>query len=152
MNRMRKRKAIKRSSSSGRPARLKTPADVLALGQLIVDQLKLDPGVDTLGRWMAHHIAELLTAVDAAPSDKLRRERQNEAVQVILKLWAHRSTYENRINPLLELKPIVQVIRTLHPDSNPWVRRSDGTRCVYDVFRRLMICLLLRHAASKTQA
>ena len=143
---------MKKSSSSARTARLKTPADVLALGRLIVDQLNLDPGVDTLGRWMAHHVAELLVAVDVAPNDKLRRERQNDAVQAIIKLWTHRSMYENRVNPLSELKPIIQVIRTLDPGNNPWLIRNDGTRYVYDIFRRLIICLLLRHAASISQA
>lgn len=107
--------------------------------------------MDTLGRWMAHHVAELLAAVDAAPNEKLRRERQNEAVQAILKLWTHRSTYENRVNPLSELKPIIRVIRTLDPGNNPWLIQNDGTRYVYDIFRRLMICLLLRHAVSIKQ-
>lgn len=123
----------------------------MALGRLIVDQLNLDPGVDTLGRWMAHHVAELLTAVNAAPTDKLRRERQNEAVRAIIRLWAHRSTYENRVNPLTELKPIIQVIRTLDSGNQPWLVRNDGIQYVYETFRRLMICLLLQHAASIKQ-
>jgi hypothetical protein len=97
---------------------------------------------------MAHHVAELLVAIDAAPNGKLRKEREREAVQVITKLWLHRSTYENRINPLFDLKPVIQVIRTLAPSLNSWVRRSDGTRQVYDAFRRLMIGLLLRHVES----
>ena len=31
---------------------------VLALGKKLVDELGLDQSVDTLGRWMAHYIAE----------------------------------------------------------------------------------------------
>ena len=36
------------------------PKDVLDLGRALVEELGLDPGVDTLSRWMAHYIAELI--------------------------------------------------------------------------------------------
>ena len=58
------------------------PADVLELGKILVRELKLDPGVDTLGRWMAHHIAELIRAADEADDVEERRDREN---------WASRS-------------------------------------------------------------
>lgn len=100
---------------------------------------------------MAHHVAELLAAVDAAQNGTVKRKRRGEAAKAITTLWAHRSTYENRINPLSELTPIIQVIRTLDRSRNRWLTRNDGARHVYDAFRRLMICLLLRHAESITQ-
>lgn len=43
---------------------LKRSSDVLELGKLLVKALDLDETVDTLGRWMAHHIAELMQAAE----------------------------------------------------------------------------------------
>ena len=37
---------------------------VEALGRRIVDELGLEKGVDTLARWMAHYIAELIEKVE----------------------------------------------------------------------------------------
>lgn len=96
-------------------------------GRLLVKELNIDPGVDTLGRWMAHHIAELLSAVENAPNATLKQERSKEAFEAINNLWAHRSKHEKRINPLFDLKPIVQVMGTLDPARNVYVLRNEGT-------------------------
>ncbi len=66
-----------------------------------------------------------------------------------MKLWSHRSTYDNRLNPLFELKPIIQVLQTLDPDKNTWVthfgdQARNPIRPVYDTFRRLILSLLFR--------
>jgi len=47
----------------------------LALGDEIVSALKLHKTVDTLGRWKAHHLAELvLTVRDAKESERAAAE------------------------------------------------------------------------------
>jgi hypothetical protein len=129
--------------------RSKTSTDVLALGRTLVQELKLDPGVDTLGRWMAHYIAQLITEAENAPEGETRREKESLAADAIIKLWSHRSNYENRINPLFELKPVIQLLRSLDPNQNLWVRHiglgsgnSDAIRTLYDSFRHLMVYLL----------
>jgi len=98
---------------------------------------------------MAHHVAELILGAETAPEGEDRRKKESQAADAIIKLWRHRSQYENRANPLFELKPVIQVIRTLDPNRNVWIthtgqRWSDTIRSVYDTFRRLVICLLLR--------
>jgi hypothetical protein len=128
------------------------PADALELGRLLVKELNVDSGTDTLGRWMAHHVAELISAIEAAPNENASRKRRKDAFEAIARLWTHRSTYENRINPLFELKPILQVMGMLDPARNVYVLRNDTTRNVYDIFRRLMICLLFRNAESLSRA
>ena len=45
------------SSSEPMVERIRSDS-VLALGKKLVDELGLDQSVDTLGRWMAHYIAE----------------------------------------------------------------------------------------------
>jgi hypothetical protein len=99
---------------------------------------------------MAHHIAELIGDAEAVGDLKTRQQRQREARQTITKLWSHRSSFENRINPIADLRPVLQVIRTLSPDNNSWIPRyfasSEPARKAYDVFRRLMIWSLIRKA------
>lgn len=85
-------------------------------------------------------------AAEAAASEKEKRDREREAVETIVMLWTHRSTYENRINPFFELKPIIEVARTLDPRNNPWLIGNGTTNRLYETFRRLTICLLLRGA------
>lgn len=127
------------------------PVGILELGQILVEELNLDPGVDTLGRWMAHYVASLIKEAESEQAPKLKQERSKGAQEAIKSLWMHRSIYENRINPLADLKPIVQALRNLDPSNNVYVLRNEGTGYVYDIFRRLIICLLLRKAESASR-
>lgn len=129
----------------------------MELGKQIVNELGLDPGVDTLGRWMAHHIAELITDAERTTEPEAKRKKEIQAAETISKVWQHRSAYENRINPLHEFKPILQVLRTLDPDRNVWITnfaRSDGNAFaqVYDALRRLVILMVLRKSGDVCQA
>lgn len=121
----------------------------MELGKTIVSELGLDPGVDTLGRWMAHHIAELITDAESAPDPEAKRTKEAQAVEAISRLWQHRSAYDNRINPLHELQPVLQVLRTLDPNRNVWITNFSGPdgnafAQVYDALRRLVILMVVR--------
>src|SRR5262249_51388155 len=120
--------------------------DVLDLGRHLVEQLRLEPGVDTLCRWMAHHLAELLGHVSAARDGKARAAAEDRAVDLVLRIWNHRGA-SDRFNPIADLRPAVRVLSSLAEKEPPWVfhhdKPSQGTRRVYDSFRRLTICLAL---------
>lgn len=92
----------------------------MALGRQIVGELGLEPGVDTLGKWMSHHIAELIADAEREADPEDKRKKESQAAEAISKLWQHRSHYENRINPLHNLKLILQVLHTLDPNRNVW--------------------------------
>ncbi|VVT16106.1 hypothetical protein HOE425_331314 [Hoeflea sp. EC-HK425] len=51
------------SSFSEWTVQYKLPNEMLVLGDKIVSALNLHKTVDTLGRWKAHHLAELILAV-----------------------------------------------------------------------------------------
>jgi hypothetical protein len=112
----------------------------------------VDDRVDTLSRWMAHHIAGLIANAEAAVDSKARRKAQAEAQEAIIKLWTHRSSYQNQINPLADLRPVLQVIRTLSPDNSSGIPRyfaqRDAAHHVYNAFRRLMIWAFLQKASN----
>ena len=98
---------------------------------------------------MAHHIAELIAAAEAQTEPEAKRKKETEAAEAISRLWRHRSQYENRINPLHDLKPILQVLRTLDPNRNVWITNFGGPdgkalAKVYDALRRLVILMIIR--------
>jgi hypothetical protein len=117
----------------------------LVLGQKLVDELGLAQRGDTLGRWMAHYIAELLVETERGPTQAERAIATTKAVGEILRIWGHRTTAE-RLNPLADLKPTVAVLHALGQAPVPWMFHPSGSARawrVYDKLRRLTICLAL---------
>lgn len=94
--------------------------DVLALGQHLVRELDLQNGVDTLGRWMAHHVAEQMLVVDRATTPEERRVAQEAVTDTILKIWDHRTKLPGNAYPLAPFKKVLSILDGLHPRSNPF--------------------------------
>jgi hypothetical protein len=89
---------------------------VVALGKKLVAELGLGDSVDTLGRWMAHHIAELVQdAEDVAGDD--RPAKQAQLRDAILALWAHRFELPPGKRPFGEFEPILRALASLDPES-----------------------------------
>jgi hypothetical protein len=87
----------------------------LALGQAIVRELKLDPGVDTLSRWMAHYIAELIKNLETAKV-KDRYNEYSKCADAILKVWERRYILPDGKRPFEEWEPIFETLESLNPD------------------------------------
>ncbi|MGB7421821.1 MAG: hypothetical protein WA917_08100 [Comamonas sp.] len=102
------------SSSSVGTGASKLPTGVLELGQHLVKELKLQDGVDTLGRWMAHHLAELLVAAKNA-DDAERRVAEDRVANLILRIWTHRNAEPIGITPLAPYAKAAQVLAAMHP-------------------------------------
>jgi hypothetical protein len=68
------------SSSAAATAPSKPARDVLALGRHLVAELQLEQSVDTLGRWLAHHVAELIARAEAAEDATGRASALTDAV------------------------------------------------------------------------
>src|SRR5688572_3455622 len=88
--RRRKRRGSTASSSSDPMVTLKEPKDVLELGKYLVRELGFEDEVDTLGRWMSHHVAELITVAENGRTAASRRIAKRDAVTTILRIWQHR--------------------------------------------------------------
>ncbi|MEU5385873.1 hypothetical protein [Kitasatospora cineracea] len=72
--------------------------DLMKLGGKILDELDAAATGDTLTRWLAHHIADLITAADRAQQAGTAEEAAYAAEQcrrAILDLWAHRTAWPN---------------------------------------------------------
>jgi hypothetical protein len=83
---------------------------VIELGKRIVAGLKL--GDDVTAQWMAHLVAEKISAAERA-SETARDAAIAECVDVVLKLWAHRYTLPPYMRPLRELDPLMHTLNSL---------------------------------------
>ncbi len=89
---------------------------VIALGEALVKELKLDPGVDTLSKWMIHYIAEQLTIIDSSTGSK-KTEAETKCFKTILEFWNHRSIYPNGCRPFEKFELIAEALKLLHPEN-----------------------------------
>lgn len=70
-------------------------AAILKLGRILVRQLGLVRETDTLARWMAHHIAELIYDAETAQGDSAIGARL-ACHDAIIALWTHRAGLPGR--------------------------------------------------------
>lgn len=88
----------------------KPPTDVLALGQYLVSEMGLDDSGDTLGRWMAHHIAELIVLSANAPTvECLKAKRLAKAA--IKRLWNHCASQPGNVYPPRSLQKLLHLAK-----------------------------------------
>jgi len=103
-------------STSSTPKEIGLHSDsIIKLGEKLVEELTSDR-VDTLGRWMAHYIAERIAEAESAPvSDK--KELEAACAEEILKIWAHRQQLPRGFRPFNDFEPVLRTLETL--DLNP---------------------------------
>mgnify|MGYP000898506202 CR=1 FL=1 len=104
----------------------------LELGKKLTKELGLDQSVDTLGRWMAHYIAELIQSVEQASAEE-KSVKMQVCCDAILNLWAHRHTLSNGKRPFEKLEPLMRTLASLDPENErsgyfDWIRAvADDT-------------------------
>lgn len=106
---------IARFICSQRTVDLETQKRVINLGKALVNELGLDPGVDTLARWMAHYIAEQIELAQSTIGDD-RDAVEQRCFDTILKLWEHRSSLPNGQRPFENFEPIFRALTRLDPE------------------------------------
>lgn len=89
----------------------------LELGRKLTKELGLDCSADTLGRWMAHYIAELILDAEKAAAED-RPEKMQACSEAILSLWKHRHELPNGKRPFGRLEPILRALESLDPDDD----------------------------------
>lgn len=92
-----------------------TQKKIIDLGKSIVKELDLDPGVDTLAKWMAHYIAaKIELAENLAGEGKVTAEK--ECFEAILKLWEHRWSIPSNKPFLKDFEPLLETLDKLNPN------------------------------------
>ena len=77
----------------------------------------MESSTDTLGRWMAHYVAELMHAVTNAASEECEAAR-SRCCEAILKLWTHRAGLPDGKRPFEALEPIIRALESLDPEND----------------------------------
>ncbi len=100
---------------------------VMTLGKQIVKELDLEDSVDTLGRWMAHRIAELMERAEQAETEAEQEAAKRECTNVIIKLWEHRTKFPFK-PPLADIAKFLKNLISNPPPSH-WEKPEppDGT-------------------------
>lgn len=104
------------SSSSPKAVSARCEA-TLDLGRKLTKELGIDQSVDTLGRWMAHYIAELIQDAENASTED-RPEKMRACRDAIINLWKHRHTLPDGKRPFEELEPILRTLESLDPEND----------------------------------
>lgn len=90
---------------------------IVQLGKKLVEELELNDPVDTLGRWMAHHIAELIYDAENTTDETVRIAKQLEIRDSIWGFWANRYELPFGNKPFKELEPILRALESLDPEN-----------------------------------
>lgn len=98
----------------------------MELGRAIVRQLELDRRGELPSRWMAHHLAELITTAQTAEGEA-KQQAQNRAVELILKLWTNRRVLPIPADPLHGHLAAIKVLSAMLPTADPWRRYQGGS-------------------------
>ena len=76
----------------------------------------MEPSVDTLGRWMAHYVAEFMDAAANGPKEG-RAAARERCFDAILSLWRHRAELPDGKRPFEDMEPIIRAMESLDPES-----------------------------------
>lgn len=119
---------------------------MLVLGHHLATELGFSDSCDTLGKWMSHHLAEVMDRAEQEENPEKREEYQQQAVELILKIWERRSSLNGNAYPLARFKGIIDSLSILSPESNVWERNrlgryeslaADSFSMVVDLYRTL---------------
>lgn len=91
--------------------------DILALGCKLVEELGLEPSVDTLSRWMAHYLADLIAKAESATGEE-KGLAEKECFDAILALWKHRAELPDGKRPFDDLESVARAVASLDPDDD----------------------------------
>lgn len=85
---------------------------IISLGKKLIEELELTHTTNTLSRWMAHYLAELIEEAEGATFKEKKRILQQECCEIILKLWSNKEILP--INtPLKNLQQLVKLLESL---------------------------------------
>jgi len=87
------------------------------LGKSFIKELGVDNRGDTLSRWMAHYLAELMTKAESAKGAEKKR-LDKECFDCILALWKHRWTLPHGASPLENFEPLLNLLQKLDPEKD----------------------------------
>ena len=75
---------------------------------------------------MSHHLAEMIDRVEREENSEKKEIYEQQTVELILKIWKHRSSLNGHAYPLTRFKGIIESLNILSPEANVWERNKLG--------------------------
>lgn len=75
---------------------------------------------------MSHHLAEMMDRVEREKDAEKKEKYQQQTVELILKIWKHRSSLNGHAYPLARFKGIIDSLSILSPEASVWDRNKLG--------------------------
>lgn len=119
----------------------------MALGHHLSTELGFAGSCDTAGKWMSHHLAELIDKAEHEKDPKVKLEYQNKAAELILKIWTQRTSLKGDCYPLSKYKDILNALSILSTETNVWNNHrvgkfeslaADSFSMIQDLYRGLI--------------
>lgn len=116
-----------------------TRKNIINYGKSLVEELNLDPGVDTLGRWMAHYIAEQIKIAENSTGIE-KAVAEEKCFETIIKLWEHEVILPGKTKPFTDFEPIFRTLNRLDPERNQnyFFDRNDSSKGDSEEFNSLL--------------
>ena len=92
------------------------------IGEKIAAELDANEG-DTLGRWMAHYVAELIEDAKKATGPNAASARKKCAA-AILEVWERRSDWPRAVKPFSDLDAVARTLAALDPEAEQPIFRA----------------------------
>lgn len=95
---------------------------------------------------MRARLAELMQRAEHEESPEKKEKYQQQAVELILKLWGHRRNMSSNAYPLARFKKIIESLSILSPEAGAWERNklgkygslaADAFSMIVDLYRAL---------------
>ncbi len=132
-----------------RPEDAETFSRTMVLGRELARTLD---DSDVLGRWMAHHVADILTRLETVAPEEAEGLRA-ETADVILRLWEHRAGSPRRSVPLETFERVIAALDRLTGTQPPWGyykvfdRHSEPSEADLALTPLLTTAIAIEHAA-----
>jgi len=91
----------------------KAQKQFINLGKLVVKELGLDPGVDTLSRWMAHYLAEQIKEAEREKNQKKKTAIEKDISDLIIKIWDRRKIRHDDLDPLKDINVAIKLLKSI---------------------------------------
>jgi hypothetical protein len=92
---------------------------IIELGKTLVRELGFEDTTETLNRWMAHYLAELIKKAENA-NGKEKSKLEKECCDIILQIWKEREYLPHKLQPLSELKETISILNSLKQKESPF--------------------------------
>ena len=94
------------------------------LAHAIIDEFNSDNQYDILPRWMAFHLAKLLSQAEATEG-KEKEEVEAKCEALILEIWKYKVCLPGSNNPLSRFEKLFRVLESLDPDTKSFIFLKD---------------------------